>query len=84
MEAVEERRENRLREYDLRCQTGGKSGMNILNWKLISHPMNWVIIMLMLIIAGIFGHLILSVLDQEPASVTQVPAGLPAGYSPNA
>ncbi len=57
--------------------------MTILNWKLISHPMNWLIILLMLAIAGIFGHLLLSVLDQEPATGINVLAGLPAGYSPN-
>ena len=58
--------------------------MQIVNSKLISHPMNWIIILLMLIIAGIFGHLVLSVLDQEPASTSgSVPAGLPSGYTPN-
>ena len=52
--------------------------MAIINTKLISHPMNWLIILLMLVIAGIFGHLLLSLLDQEPATsnTTTVPAGL--------
>lgn len=58
--------------------------MSIINTKIIAHPMNWIIILLMLAIAGIFGHLLLSALDQEPASAIAVPAGLPTGYSPNA
>jgi hypothetical protein len=58
--------------------------MSIINTKLIAHPMNWIIILLMLAIAGIFGHLLLSVLDQEPSTGISVPAGLPVGYSPNA
>jgi hypothetical protein len=58
--------------------------MAIVNTKLLSHPMNWLIILLMLIIAGIFGHLLLSLLDQEPtAAAIAVPAGLPVNYSPN-
>jgi hypothetical protein len=55
----------------------------IINTKLISHPMNWIIILAMLIIAGIFGHLLLSVLDQEPASKAGA-TGVPQGYSSNA
>jgi hypothetical protein len=58
--------------------------VSLINTNLIKHPMNWVTILLMLIIAGIFGHLLLSLLDQEPTSRTiSVPAGLPASYSPN-
>lgn len=59
--------------------------MTIINSKLISHPMNWIIILLMLAIAGIFGHLLLTLFEQEPArSSINVPSGLPVGYSPNA
>lgn len=32
----------------------------IINWQLAKHPMNWVIVLLMLVIAGIAGHLALS------------------------
>lgn len=53
--------------------------MTIINWRLISHPMNWVIILLMLIIAGIFGHLLLTILEQEPATAST--RGVPNGYS---
>ena len=33
--------------------------MEIINWELIKHPLNWVIIILMVLIAGIFLHLVL-------------------------
>lgn len=39
-----------------------------VNWKLASHPMNWLTILVMLIIAGAFGHLLLSYFEVEPAS----------------
>lgn len=54
--------------------------MQIINWKLISHPLNWAIIWLMVAIGGIFGHLVLTILDQEPATPA-TPNGLPQGYS---
>jgi len=34
--------------------------MEIINWRLASHPMNWVQLFLMVFIAGIVVHLILS------------------------
>jgi hypothetical protein len=55
--------------------------MAFINTRLIAHPMNWLIILLMLIIAGIFGHLLLSILDQEPSSKT---VAVPQGYSSTA
>lgn len=39
-----------------------------VNWKMISHPINWVVILLMLIIAGAFGHYLLSLFGVEPAT----------------
>ena len=33
--------------------------MEVINWELIKHPMNWVIILLMVFLFGIFIHLIL-------------------------
>lgn len=39
-----------------------------INWKLISHPLNWVVVLLMLIIAGTAGHLLLSFFGATPAS----------------
>ena len=38
------------------------------NTKLFLHPLNWAIIFLMLVIAAIAGHELLSYFDQEPAS----------------
>jgi hypothetical protein len=38
----------------------------ILNWNLVKHPMNWVVILLMLIIAAMAGHLVLSYFGVEP------------------
>ena len=34
--------------------------MEILNWPLMTHPMNWVILFLMVLIASIALHLILN------------------------
>jgi hypothetical protein len=46
---------------------------NPINWKIISHPINWIVILLMLIIAGTAGHMILSLFGAEPASMKQNP-----------
>lgn len=32
----------------------------IVNWDLLKHPLNWIIVTLMLIIAGAAGHLLLT------------------------
>lgn len=54
-----------------------------LNWKIISHPMNWVTILLMLIIAGAFGHMVLTLFGMNPATATSSSyTQLPAGQSP--
>lgn len=42
--------------------------MTIINWKLASHPMNWLTVLFMLIIVGIAGHLLLSYAGIEPAT----------------
>lgn len=39
-----------------------------VNWKLISHPMNWVVILLMLIIAGTAGTLVLDWIGMKAAT----------------
>lgn len=38
----------------------------MINWKLASDPWNWVIVVLMLLIAAMAGHLTLSYLGVEP------------------
>lgn len=58
--------------------------MQIINTRLIMHPLNWLTILLMLVIAGIFGHLLLSALDQEPSGPSGVVnAAVPQGYAVN-
>lgn len=42
--------------------------MQIINLDIIKHPLNWVIILLMLVILGIAGHVLLSKVGIEPAS----------------
>jgi hypothetical protein len=41
---------------------------NFINLPLIKHPLNWAIIFLMLVIAAIAGHELLSLAGIEPAS----------------
>lgn len=57
--------------------------MNPVNWKMVAHPMNWIVIFLMLVIAGTAGHLVLSLLGWEPAGSNNVNPNLPIGVSPN-
>lgn len=40
----------------------------MLNWQLIKHPINWLVIILMLVIAATAGHLVLSYVGMEPAT----------------
>ncbi len=42
--------------------------MQIVNVGLIAHPMNWVIIFLMLVIGAIAGHELLSLAGKEPVT----------------
>lgn len=39
----------------------------MLNWPLVKNPINWLIVLLMLLIAGMAGHLLLSWAGLEPA-----------------
>jgi hypothetical protein len=34
--------------------------MEIVNWKIVAHPMNWVTLFLMVFIFGIVAHLLLA------------------------
>jgi hypothetical protein len=58
--------------------------MQIINWKMASHPMNWLTFFLMVLIAGSIGHLLLSYLGVEPNTPRQRSAydAMPAGQSP--
>lgn len=40
----------------------------IINWSLMRHPLNWIIIFLMLLIAAYGGHLLLKYYGAEPAA----------------
>jgi hypothetical protein len=42
--------------------------MRLLNTELLSHPMNWAIIFLMLILAAVAGHELLTLAQLEPAT----------------
>lgn len=42
--------------------------MKVLNFEMAKNPMNWIIVILMLIIAGVGGHLLLSYFKHEPAT----------------
>ena len=42
--------------------------MKIVNWNLLKHPLNWAIVILMLLLAGMAGHLLLSHFGVEPAT----------------
>lgn len=45
--------------------------MEILNFPLLKQPLNWIIILLMVIIAGIALHLILDFYEITPATKKQ-------------
>jgi hypothetical protein len=34
--------------------------MEIVNWKIASHPINWIVLFLMVFIGGILAHLLLA------------------------
>lgn len=39
----------------------------MVNWPLLKNPLNWATVILMLVLAGITGHLVLTYLGFEPA-----------------
>lgn len=51
----------------------------IVNTQLLKHPANWVIVTLMLVIAGIAGHLVLSWIGVSPS---EAPARPPETATP--
>jgi hypothetical protein len=61
--------------------------MDLINWKMISHPLNWITFFLMVVIAAAIGHTLLTYLGHEPATEASAAAGsswssVPAGQSP--
>lgn len=41
-----------------------------LNWNLIKNPLNWAIVLLMLLLATVAGHLLLTYFGIEPETAT--------------
>lgn len=58
--------------------------MKVINWRLVSHPLNWATVILMVLIAGLFGHYILEYLGISPATAKNRSAWTdqPAGQNP--
>lgn len=44
--------------------------MELINFSLIKHPLNWVIILLMVILFGIGAHLVLDFYDLNPSKAS--------------
>ncbi len=40
----------------------------MINWQLLKNPLNWLTVILMLVLAGIGGHLLLSWVGIEPST----------------
>ena len=49
----------------------------VINLKLLAHPMNWFIVLTMLVMAGIAGHLALALIGKSAAKppATMISAG---------
>jgi hypothetical protein len=43
--------------------------MEIINWRIAKHPLNWVTLFLFVFIAGIAFHFILTLLGKSPTPV---------------
>ena len=54
--------------------------VNPINFRMASHPVNWFVVLLMLVIAGSIGHLALSLVAIEPATKDTY-SNLPAGQT---
>lgn len=54
-----------------------------INFRLVKHPMNWAVILLMLIIAAAIGHYVLTLAGLEPAKSKSAYSKVPAGQVPS-
>jgi hypothetical protein len=45
--------------------------MEIINWRIASHPLNWLTVFLMIFIAGIAFHFVMQGLGAAPAQAQQ-------------
>ena len=53
-----------------------------LNYRMIAHPINWVVIFLMLVLAGIAGHLVLQLLGMTPTPAPSQFGAVGSGQTP--
>jgi hypothetical protein len=59
--------------------------MQLINWKIASHPLNWATIVVMLLFAGFGAHLLMQLLGHSPDTATTRRSSWteqPAGQSP--
>ena len=58
--------------------------MQLINWKIASHPLNWATIVVMLLIAGAGAHLLMQLLGHTPDTAARASSWTeqPAGQSP--
>lgn len=42
--------------------------MEVINWRIVKHPLNWITVFLMIFIAGIAIHFILQAVGMVPAA----------------
>lgn len=45
--------------------------MELINWRIVRHPLNWITVFLMIFIAGIAIHFVLVGLGMQPAAAQQ-------------
>jgi hypothetical protein len=45
--------------------------MEIINWRIVGHPLNWLTVFLMVFIAGIAIHFVMQAIGMAPAAATQ-------------
>jgi hypothetical protein len=49
--------------------------MELVNWRIVKHPLNWITIFLMIFIAGIAIHFVMVSLGMAPAAASQQTTG---------
>lgn len=42
--------------------------MEVINWRLVGHPLNWITVFLMVFVAGLLVHLVLTYFGKVPAA----------------
>jgi hypothetical protein len=48
--------------------------MEVINWRIVSHPLNWLTLFLMVFIAGIAIHFVLTLFGQKSQAEKQATA----------